>query len=137
MKIYRMKFHQCIKYSFGISALVWFFFIRYFFSGCSAARLAHLVWDQRVAGSNPATPTKEKARHESAGFCFFNALTACWHKHWKNKTRTSEANRAFSFKSPPTRISEANLPPRQSHVPFITLSEVFFVSCIFITIQKI
>ena len=30
-------------------------------SGCSAARLAHLVWDQRVAGSNPATPTKEKA----------------------------------------------------------------------------
>ena len=31
------------------------------FSGCSAARLAHLVWDQRVAGSNPATPTKEKA----------------------------------------------------------------------------
>ena len=29
-------------------------------SGCSAARLAHLVWDQRVAGSNPATPTKEK-----------------------------------------------------------------------------
>ncbi len=30
-------------------------------AGCSAARLAHLVWDQRVAGSNPATPTKEKA----------------------------------------------------------------------------
>ena len=30
-------------------------------TGCSAARLAHLVWDQRVAGSNPATPTKEKA----------------------------------------------------------------------------
>ncbi len=29
-------------------------------AGCSAARLAHLVWDQRVAGSNPATPTKEK-----------------------------------------------------------------------------
>ena len=26
-------------------------------AGCSAARLAHLVWDQRVAGSNPATPT--------------------------------------------------------------------------------
>jgi hypothetical protein len=28
-------------------------------AGCSAARLAHLVWDQRVAGSNPATPTNE------------------------------------------------------------------------------
>ncbi len=26
-------------------------------SGYSAAWLAHLVWDQGVAGSNPATPT--------------------------------------------------------------------------------
>ena len=39
-------------------------------AGCSAARLAHLVWDQRVAGSNPATPTKEKAWHEVPGFIF-------------------------------------------------------------------
>ncbi len=28
------------------------------FSGCSVARLSRLVWDQEVAGSNPATPTK-------------------------------------------------------------------------------
>ncbi len=41
------------------------------FSGCSAARLAHLVWDQRVAGSNPATPTKEKALSQKRqGFVF-------------------------------------------------------------------
>ena len=26
-------------------------------SGCSAVRLAYLLWEQRVAGSNPATPT--------------------------------------------------------------------------------
>ena len=29
-------------------------------TGCGAVRLAHLVWDQGVAGSNPATPTKER-----------------------------------------------------------------------------
>ena len=28
------------------------------FSGCSVVRLAHLLWEQGVAGSNPATPTK-------------------------------------------------------------------------------
>ncbi len=50
-------------------------------TGCSAARLAHLVWDQRVAGSNPATPTKEKALHASAGLCFSGALKTCFHKH--------------------------------------------------------
>ena len=26
-------------------------------SGCSAVRLAHLLWEQGVVGSNPATPT--------------------------------------------------------------------------------
>ncbi len=28
-------------------------------SGCSAVRLAHLLWEQGVVGSNPATPTNE------------------------------------------------------------------------------
>ena len=31
-------------------------------TGCSAVRLAHLVWDQRVPGSNPGTPTKRDKR---------------------------------------------------------------------------
>ncbi len=35
-------------------------FRKYSFSGCSAVRLAHLLWEQGVAGSNPATPTKRK-----------------------------------------------------------------------------
>ena len=29
------------------------------YSGCSAVRLAHLLWEQGVVGSNPATPTGE------------------------------------------------------------------------------
>ena len=29
-------------------------------SGCSAVWLAHLLWEQRVAGSNPVTPTRKK-----------------------------------------------------------------------------
>ena len=31
-----------------------------FLSGCSAVWLAHLLWEQRVAGSNPVTPTRKK-----------------------------------------------------------------------------
>ena len=30
------------------------------YSGCSAVRLAHLLWEQGVVGSNPATPTEVK-----------------------------------------------------------------------------
>ena len=28
-------------------------------TGCSAVRLAHLLWEQGVPGSNPGTPTDE------------------------------------------------------------------------------
>jgi predicted hydrocarbon binding protein len=41
-------------------------------SGCSAARLAHLLWEQRVAGSNPATPTNKKALHDYARLFYFS-----------------------------------------------------------------
>ena len=40
------------------------FKIKYYFcitiSGCSAVRLAHLLWEQGVPGSNPGIPTNEK-----------------------------------------------------------------------------
>ena len=31
------------------------------YSGCSAVRLAHLLWEQGVVGSNPATPTVKRS----------------------------------------------------------------------------
>ena len=41
-------------------------------SGCSAARLAHLLWEQRVPGSNPGTPTgKNGIDVDSVLFCIF------------------------------------------------------------------
>ena len=45
-------------------------------TGCSAVRLAHLVWDQRVPGSNPGIPT-ERDKRLSLFFCFrvFDSVT--------------------------------------------------------------
>ena len=34
------------------------------YSGCSAVRLAHLLWEQGVVGSNPATPTKKQSQEK-------------------------------------------------------------------------
>jgi hypothetical protein len=33
--------------------------LRTLFAGCSVARSSRLLWEQEVAGSNPATPTKK------------------------------------------------------------------------------
>ena len=44
------------------------------FSGYSAVRLAHLVWDQRAAGSNPATPTNENERVTKVCSSLFYAI---------------------------------------------------------------
>ena len=38
------------------------------FSGCSVARLSRLLWEQEVAGSNPATPTKQTLTALLSGF---------------------------------------------------------------------
>ena len=34
------------------------------FTGCSVARSSRLLWEQEVAGSNPATPTKHLGRFD-------------------------------------------------------------------------
>ncbi len=38
------------------------------FSGCSAVRLAHLLWEQGVVGSNPATPTTKRQSSKMVAF---------------------------------------------------------------------
>ncbi len=40
-------------------------------SGCSAVRLAHLLWEQGVVGSNPATPTIKNQGVTIKGNSFF------------------------------------------------------------------
>ena len=52
-------------------------------TGCSAVRLAHLLWEQGVPGSNPGTPTKQKGLElmqiVSALFlCLFLGLSICF-----------------------------------------------------------
>ena len=39
-------------------------------SGCSAARLAHLLWEQGVPGSNPGIPTGLETDHWLSVVCF-------------------------------------------------------------------
>ena len=43
---------------FGMASQVQLQVLNANFSGCSVARLSRLLWEQEVAGSNPATPTK-------------------------------------------------------------------------------
>ncbi len=48
------------------------FFFTSIFSGCSVARLSRLLWEQEVAGSNPATPTNKSS--DFSGLFFWNIL---------------------------------------------------------------
>ena len=43
-------------------------------AGCSAVRLAHLLWEQGVEGSNPFTPTKTTKGRISKAFALIYAL---------------------------------------------------------------
>ena len=44
-------------------------------SGCSAVRLAHLLWEQGVPGSNPGIPTKKVLNRKIEDFfCYVGKL---------------------------------------------------------------
>ena len=49
------------------------------FSGCSVARSSRLLWEQEVAGSNPATPTRNKPANlfRFAGLLFVSRAELC------------------------------------------------------------
>ena len=76
-----------------------------YFTGYSAVRLAHLLWEQGVAGSNPATPTKQKSLVQSTGlFPFYPDQVLLKTGKWE-KPGMSKANQAFFvLDSPKTRF---------------------------------
>ena len=48
-------------------------------TGCSAVRLAHLLWEQGVPGSNPGTPTKKDSfEYQSCLFLYVRAKEGMW-----------------------------------------------------------
>ncbi len=46
-------------------------------SGCSVARLARLLWEQEVGGSNPLTPTRQKPLLTDIKPFFIEGLLFC------------------------------------------------------------
>ena len=44
-------------------------------SGCSAVRLAHLLWEQGVPGSNPGIPTRKELQKCNSFFLFSHRFT--------------------------------------------------------------
>ena len=69
--------------------------------------VAHLLWEQRVAGSNPVTPT-EKARTEAEGFEFLRAREGL---SGAPKARSDHPGENFSVWSRARRSGVATVPP--------------------------
>ena len=56
-------------------------------TGHSAVRLAHLVWDQGAAGSNPAAPTINRPQAKAWGFVFYSRAKPSLREDRKHKTK--------------------------------------------------
>ena len=55
-------------------------------SGCSAVRLAHLLWEQGVPGSNPGIPTNENQGITANVTPFFVCVPSYYKKEVSNET---------------------------------------------------
>jgi hypothetical protein len=63
-----------------------------------AQLVAYLVWDQRVASSNLATPTNKSLPQNAVGFVFFVATKACFQEQKKKiKTKVNEVSDRLLF----------------------------------------
>ena len=65
------------------------------YSGCSAVRLAHLLWEQGVVGSNPATPTDKNQGVTVKCSSFFyspNGAVYLWFNQGHSLNITKSAN---------------------------------------------
>ena len=74
-------------------------------SGCSVARLSRLVWDEEVAGSNPATPTK-KAEREFGFFLLPQAESSLSRRRGNKKKEASVSLISFFSQGTPFRITD-------------------------------
>ncbi len=63
---HRLTPPNIILYTQFVAARI-FYYLCSAFAGCSAVRLAHLLWEQGVAGSNPVSPTLKVIVYHSAG----------------------------------------------------------------------
>ncbi len=86
-------------------------------SGCSAVRLAHLLWEQGVGGSNPLTPT------------IFNSLNTKYLRDYLPSNAVRCKPSTFGYDTPKmakesrcnAKISPKNLLEKNKHPSFICL----------------
>ena len=81
-----------------------------FFSGCSVARSSRLVWDQEVAGSNPATPTKQSSLQSKGDFLYNKKSELAPRFFIVQKIRCIEDAEGFLCNDTPLRITPVILP---------------------------
>ena len=96
------------------------------FSGCSVARLSRLLWEQEVAGSNPATPTNKSFLHCRRDFLFLikPELARRLIENKKDLAVCKTAQRIWLSPYPQIQDHAVILPPRLTN-PFCIAEGIF------------